>query len=86
MFDIRRIREKVIERSKSLRQLDEEVIHTLYAKAIQEELEVARNTARKLRDDVLAPRCSHPDQGWIMLEKKQVVEAVKALSDFVASF
>jgi hypothetical protein len=86
MFDIRRVRDTVRKRVAILRNATEEQIHEVWSNAIREELQSALRLAAEVRSKALTPRCHHPEQGWIMVEREQVARADDLLRRFCAAF
>lgn len=83
-FDYRRVRNEVSHRLTIIGRVDEEVIHTLYQKAISDELSHARKLAYEARRNVLSIiQVSHPEKGWVMVSREKWATVVEKVNGFV---
>ncbi len=84
MFMPKKVRERVVQRLGSLKQVSEEQLHDAYAKEMLVELDVARDTCKALMRKLDAKvKASNPERGWIMFAKEDVEEINKLYAAWV---
>ena len=82
MFNARAVRDRVVARLSALRISDEEMLHEAYCREMILELDGFKAKMESLKG-FLRVKASHPDKGWVMLDREQAQELTRLLNDAI---